>query len=41
MLLSILVALSLGKPLIPWSIIEVNEVNEEDQSFMKKYKLKL
>ena len=37
MLLSILVVLSLDKPLIPWSIIEVNE---EDQSFMKKYKLK-
>ena len=39
MLLSVLVALNLGRPLVPWTIVEVNG---EDQSFLlysRSYKL--
>ena len=31
MLLSVLVALNLGRPLVPWTIVEVNG---EDQTFL-------
>ena len=37
MLLTVEVVASLGRPLVPWSVIELNELNDEDITFAQLF----